>query len=80
VNISVELFGQLLPDTPRAKLNLPPKATVQEAAALLRLNFEEIGLITIDGVQSEMSDTLLQIVGCVLPVSIWWIGCFSRLA
>ena len=59
MNISVELFGQLLPDTPRRQnLNLPPKATVQEAAALLRLNFEEIGLITIDGVQSEMSDTL----------------------
>jgi hypothetical protein len=59
VDISVELFGQLSPDLPRRhNLNLPPRATVQEAAALLGLNFEEIGLITINGVQSEMSDTL----------------------
>ena len=59
MNISVELFGQLSPDLPRRhSLNLPPKATVQEAAALLGLNFEDIGMITIDGVQSEMSDTL----------------------
>jgi len=29
-------------------------ATVQDAAELLGLNSEEIGLVTIDGVQSEM--------------------------
>jgi preprotein translocase subunit SecB len=39
-------------------LNLPLNATVQEAAALLGLNIEEIGLITIDGIQSEMLDVL----------------------
>jgi hypothetical protein len=32
--------------------------TVQDAAALLGLNPEEIGLITINGVQSEMEDPL----------------------
>jgi hypothetical protein len=59
VNISVELFGQLLPDSPRRQnLTLPPKATVREAAALLGLKIEEIGLITIDGIQSEISDAL----------------------
>jgi hypothetical protein len=59
VNISVELFGQLLPDSPRRQnLNLPLGATVRDAAVLLGLNIEEAGLITINGLQSEMSDTL----------------------
>jgi hypothetical protein len=59
VNISIELFGQLSPDLPRRQnLNVPPWATPREAAVLLGLNIEEIGLITIDGVQSEISDTL----------------------
>jgi hypothetical protein len=34
--------------------------TVKKAATLLELNPEEIGLITIDGVQSEMQDPLPQ--------------------
>jgi hypothetical protein len=59
VNISIELFGQLSPNSPRRQnLDLPPLATVQVAAALLELNLEEIGMITIDGVQSEMLDAL----------------------
>jgi hypothetical protein len=59
VNISVELFGQLSPDLPRQQtLALPAKATVRDAAVHLGLNIEEIGLITIDGVQSELLDTL----------------------
>jgi hypothetical protein len=55
VKISVELFGQLSPPAPRRQtLDLAPMATVQDAAELLGLNSEEIGLVTIDGVQSEM--------------------------
>jgi hypothetical protein len=59
VKISVELFGQLSPLSPRRHiLDLAASATVQEAAELLGLNSEEIGLVTIDGVQSEMPDPL----------------------
>jgi len=59
VKISIELFGQLSPTAPRRQiLDLAPKATVQEAADLLGLNSEEIGIITINGIQSEMNDSL----------------------
>lgn len=59
MNISVELFGQLSPHTLRRQnLDLTPNATVQEAVELLELNLEEIGLITIDGIQSEIQDHL----------------------
>jgi hypothetical protein len=58
--VSVELFGQLSLRSPRRQtLNLAARATVQEAVHLLGLNPEEIGLITINGVQSELEDILL---------------------
>lgn len=60
MKISVELFGQLaLPSPRRQTLDLAEGATVQEAASILGLNAEEIGLITINGVQSEMHDHLI---------------------
>ena len=59
LEISVELFGQLSPLSPRRQaLDLANHATVQDAAKLLELNADEIGLITINGVQSEMQDQL----------------------
>jgi hypothetical protein len=59
VQISIELFGQLSPHSPRRQdLDLVYQATVQDAAVLLGINSEEIGLIIIDGIQSEMQDTL----------------------
>jgi hypothetical protein len=59
VNISIELFGQLSPPSPRRQtLDLAPTATVQDAADLLGLNPDEIGMVTINGVQSEMQDSL----------------------
>jgi hypothetical protein len=59
MQISIELFGQLSPLSPRRQtLDLAASAKVQEAAALLGLNSEEIGLITINGVQSELQDHL----------------------
>jgi hypothetical protein len=59
VNISIELFGQLSPLSPRKQiLELAFNATVQDAADLLGLKPDEIGIITIDGVQSELQDTL----------------------
>ena len=59
MTISVELFGQLLPQSPRRNtLDPATRITAQEAAHLLGLNPEEIGLITINGVQSELEDIL----------------------
>jgi hypothetical protein len=59
MQISIELFGQLSPLSPRRQtLDLANHAKVQEAAALLGLNSEEIGLITINGVQSELQGHL----------------------
>ena len=58
--ISIELFGQLSPQSPRRQtLEMASQAKVQEAVDLLGLNPDEIGLITINGVQSELEDTLL---------------------
>jgi len=59
VNISIELFGQISPLSPRRQiLDLANHATVQEAAEKLGLNPDEIGIITINGIQSEMEDAL----------------------
>ena len=59
MKLSVELFGQLSPLSMRRQtLDLVSDATVQEAAVQLGLNLEEIGLVTINGVQSELEDTL----------------------
>lgn len=55
--VDVELFGQLAADRPaRTSLNLESGATVRHVAALLELEPEAVGLISIDGVQSELDD------------------------
>jgi molybdopterin converting factor small subunit len=55
--IEVELFGQLSIGKQRRQiLNLDHPLDVQKVADLLGLNLEQIGLITINGVQSEMDD------------------------
>ena len=59
MSIEIELFGQLLPNTQRRQiLDIKRPALVLEIASLLGLNPEEVGLITIDGVQSEMEDSV----------------------
>lgn len=59
MGIEVEIFGQLLPLTERRQiLNMKRSVLVREVANLLGLNPEEVGLITIDGVQSEMEDAV----------------------
>ena len=59
MQITVNLAGQLSLSLPqRQTLEISPGATAGEAANLLGLNLEEIGLITINGVQSELQDTL----------------------
>jgi hypothetical protein len=60
VKISIELFGQLSPLSPRRQiLDLASSATIQEVVDLLGLNSNEVGIVTINGVQSEMQDSLL---------------------
>ena len=55
--VEVELFGQLLPGVQRRhSLILEHPMTVQQVASLLGLNPDDVGLIVINGVQSEMQD------------------------
>lgn len=57
MSIEIELFGQLLPQTKRSQtLSMKRPVLVQEIANIIGLPQEEVGLITIDGVQSEMDD------------------------
>jgi molybdopterin converting factor small subunit len=55
MSVQVELFGQLLPGAPRRHLLLLEEATTAEQVALrLGLDLETVGLVVIDGVQSEL--------------------------
>jgi hypothetical protein len=55
LNIEVEVFGQLLPGAPRNRfLTLTDSMTVQDVARIMGLEPEDVGLISINGVQSEM--------------------------
>lgn len=65
MTIDVELFGQLLPGSPRRQtLPLDGPATAADVAGRLGLALEEVGLILVDGVQHEMEDVVLS--GCRL--------------
>jgi hypothetical protein len=57
--VEIELFGQLAPRMPRKQiLTLEHSMTVLDVAKLLELNPDEIGLISINGVQSELDDSV----------------------
>lgn len=57
MSIEVEIFGQLLPNTERCQvIEMKKPVLVLEVANLLGLKPEEVGLITIDGVQSQIED------------------------
>ena len=59
MSIEIELFGQLLPNVQRhQRLKMKHPVSVQEVANILGLNLVEVGLITIDGVQSEKEDSV----------------------
>ena len=61
--VDIEVFGQLLPNQPRRRsLELQKPATVRDLARMIGLDLNEIGLITVDGVQSELDN-------CVQPDS-----------
>jgi hypothetical protein len=55
--VDVELFGQLVPDAQRRQvLQLERPMSAKEIAILLGVDPNRVGLIAIDGVQSEMED------------------------
>jgi hypothetical protein len=57
VALEIEVFGQLLPGQPRKRImEAPGNATVREIANAIGLDVAEIGLISIDGVQSQIDD------------------------
>jgi hypothetical protein len=57
--VDIEIFGQLLPGQPRRRtLEIQGSAIARDLAISLGLDLEEIGLISIDGVQSELDDTV----------------------
>jgi hypothetical protein len=59
MNINVELFGQLSQEGQRlVTMRLDKPCTVSQAASHLCLDVEMIGLITINGIQSELQDEL----------------------
>lgn len=61
LSVEIELFGQLAMAVERQQImTLEKSMTVQEVAILLGLEPEEIGLISINGVQSELEDLVPQ--------------------
>jgi hypothetical protein len=57
VSVDIEVFGQLLPGQARRRtMDIPVPATVRELAIRIGLDLSEIGLITVDGVQSGLED------------------------
>jgi len=59
VAVELEVFGALVPpDKRRQILQIRDRTTVQQVIASLGLDPEAIGLITIQGVQSELDDVV----------------------
>jgi hypothetical protein len=55
--VDIEVFGQLLPGRPRRlTLEIQGQATVRALADAIGLNPADIGLVAVDGVQSELDD------------------------
>ena len=55
--IDIEVFGQLLPGKPRRQtVEVQESETARKLAEALGLDPSEIGLVTINGVQSSLDD------------------------
>ncbi len=55
--VDIEIFGQLLPGQPRRRiLQIQEPTAVRDLAHAIGLDPDVIGLVTVDGVQSEMDD------------------------
>jgi hypothetical protein len=53
--VDVEVFAQLLPGQPRRRtLEIKGPATARDIAHAIGLDLAEIGILSIDGVQSEL--------------------------
>jgi hypothetical protein len=67
--VEIEIFGQLGESLKRRQsMILKAPVSVFEAATLLGLNPEEVGLVTIDGVQQWMEDIVpLECRLCFFP-------------
>jgi len=59
LEVDIEIFGQLLPGQPRRRvLKIQAPATVRDLARAIGLDLADIGLVSIDGVQSELDDSV----------------------
>jgi hypothetical protein len=59
VAVDIEIFGQLLPNQPRRQtVDIKESVSVGELAKMIGLELEEIGLVTIDGVQSDLEHSV----------------------
>jgi molybdopterin converting factor small subunit len=57
VAIDIEIFGQLLPGQPRRRaMEIEKPETVRSLAQAIGLDPEDIGLVTINGVQSGLDE------------------------
>ncbi|MBN2243337.1 MAG: MoaD/ThiS family protein [Acidobacteria bacterium] len=57
--VEIEVFGQLLPGKPRKQtVKIRKPETARELAVIIGLNPDEIGLITVNGVQSSLEDAV----------------------
>lgn len=55
--VDIEIFAQLLPGQPRRRaLEIKGPATARELARTIGLEESEIGMVAIDGVQSNLDD------------------------
>jgi hypothetical protein len=55
VAVDIEIFGQLLPNRPRRQaIELQQPVSVRDLARMIGLELEDIGLITIDGIQGSL--------------------------
>jgi len=59
MSVDIEVFGQLLPDQPRRRnIDISEPTTVREVAIKIGLDLKLIGLVTVDGVQSGLEDSV----------------------
>ena len=57
MSVDIEVFGQLLPNQPRRRaIEIPGPTTARDLAQIIGLATDEIGLVAIDGMQSELDD------------------------
>jgi hypothetical protein len=59
VAVDIEIFGQLLLNQPRRRsMEIQDPTTARDLARAVGLDLDEIGLVTIDGVQSGLEDSV----------------------